>query len=83
MVPKRSRRLTELDDMIIPLYAGEMTVRDFQDHLAATLGVDMSPDSITMPTGVVVIDGGRYSPGFQAFPGVIAPHSVYDAGEID
>lgn len=28
MVPKGSRRLTQLDDMIISLYAGGMTVRD-------------------------------------------------------
>ncbi|PWB99952.1 transposase, partial [Corynebacterium liangguodongii] len=47
MVPKGSRRLTELDDMIISLYAGGMTVRDIQHHLATTLGVDMSPDTIS------------------------------------
>ncbi|MCZ9292857.1 transposase, partial [Corynebacterium lehmanniae] len=33
MVPKGARRLTELDDMIVSLYAGGMTVRDIQHHL--------------------------------------------------
>ena len=28
MVPKGSRRLTDVDDMIISLYAGGMTIRD-------------------------------------------------------
>ena len=36
MVPKGSRRLTDLDDMIISLYAGGMTVRDIEHHLATT-----------------------------------------------
>ena len=36
----------ELDDMIISLYAGGMTVRDICHHLSTTLGVDMSPDTI-------------------------------------
>ena len=54
MVPKGARRLTELDDMIISLYAGGMTVRDIQHHLEATLGVDMSPDTISTITDAVL-----------------------------
>ena len=54
MVPKGSRRLTELDDMIISLYAGGMTVRDIQHHLVTTLGVDMSPDTISTITDAVL-----------------------------
>ena len=54
MVPKGTRRLTELDDMIISLYAGGMTVRDIQHHLATTLGVDMSPDTISTVTDAVL-----------------------------
>ena len=54
MVPKGARRLTELDDMIISLYAGVMTVRDIQHHLSSTLGVDMSPDTISTITDAVV-----------------------------
>ena len=43
LVPKGSRRLAGgLDDMIISLYAGGMTVRDIEHHLARTLGAEMS-----------------------------------------
>ena len=40
--------------MIISLYAGGMTVRDIQHHLATTLGVDMSPDTISTITDAVL-----------------------------
>lgn len=36
-----------------------------------------------LPSGAVVIDGGLYSPGIQSFPGLIDPHSQYEAGQID
>ena len=39
--------------MIVSLYAGGMTVRDIQHHLATTLGVDMSPDTISTITDAV------------------------------
>jgi len=39
LVPKGSRRLGGLDDIIISLYAGGMTLRDIQHHLAATVGI--------------------------------------------
>jgi transposase-like protein len=54
MVPKGSRQLTELDDMIISLYTGGMTVRDIRHHLGSTLGVDMSPDTISTITDAVL-----------------------------
>ena len=54
MVPKGSRRLTELDDMTISLYAGGMSLRDMCHHLATTLGVDMSPDTISTITDAVL-----------------------------
>ena len=44
----------ELDDMIISLYAGGMTVRDICHHLSTTLGVDMSPDTISTITDAVL-----------------------------
>lgn len=53
MVPKSSRRLTDLDDMIISLYADGMAVRDIEHHLASTIGVDMSPDTISTVTDAV------------------------------
>src|SRR5664279_5461883 len=37
LVAKGSRRLGGLEDMIISLYAGGMTVRDIQHHLVSTL----------------------------------------------
>lgn len=36
--------------MIISLYAGGMTVRDIQHHLARTLGTDLSPETISKIT---------------------------------
>ena len=36
-----------------------------------------------LPSGAVVIDGGLYSPGINAFPGLVDPHSEYEAGKID
>jgi len=54
MVPKGAHRLTELDDMIVSPYAGGMTVRDICHHLSTTLGVDMSPDTISTITDAVL-----------------------------
>lgn len=44
----------ELDDMIISLYPGRMTVRDICHRLSTTLGVDMSPDTISTITDAVL-----------------------------
>lgn len=54
LVPKGSRRLGGLDDMIISLYAGGMTVRDIGHHLARTLGTDLSHDTISKITDAVL-----------------------------
>ena len=51
LVPKGSRRLSGLDDMIISLYAGGMTIRDIQHHLASTLGTDLSHETIGQVPG--------------------------------
>ena len=40
--------------MIISLYAGGMTVRDICHHLSTTLGVEMSPDTISTITDAVL-----------------------------
>jgi transposase-like protein len=50
LVPKGQRRLDGLDGMIISLYAGGMTVRDIQHHLASTLGTDLSHETISKIT---------------------------------
>jgi transposase-like protein len=50
LVPKGSRRLGGLDEMIISLYAGGMTIRDIQHHLATTIGTDLSHETISKIT---------------------------------
>ena len=40
LVPKESRRLGGLDDMIISLYAGGMTIRDIEHRLRSRLGTE-------------------------------------------
>lgn len=54
LVPKGARRLDGLDEMIISLYAGGMTIRDIQHHLAATIGTDLSPETISNITDAVL-----------------------------
>ena len=53
LVPKGQRRLGGLDDMIISLYAGGMTIRDIQHHLASTIGTDLSHETISNITDAV------------------------------
>ena len=51
LIPKGSRRIGGgLDEMIISLYAGGMTVRDIESHLARTLGVEVSRETISKIT---------------------------------
>jgi putative transposase len=54
LVPKGSRRLGGLDDMIISLYAGGMTVRDIEHHLATTVGTELSRETISKITDEVL-----------------------------
>src|SRR5919198_851320 len=54
LVPKGTRRTGGLDEMIISLYAGGMTVRDIQHHLARTLGTELSHDTISTITDAVL-----------------------------
>lgn len=54
LVPKGQRRAGGLDDMIISLYAGGMTVRDIQHHLARTLGTELSHETIANVTDAVL-----------------------------
>lgn len=53
LVPKGARRTGGLDEMIISLYAGGMTVRDIQHHLARTLGTELSHETISNITDAV------------------------------
>jgi putative transposase len=54
LVPKGARRVGGLDEMIISLYAGGMTVRDIQAHLARTIGTDLSHETISKITDAVL-----------------------------
>lgn len=54
LVPKGTRRIGGLDEMIISLYAGGMTVRDIQHHLAKTLGTELSHETIANITDAVL-----------------------------
>jgi putative transposase len=55
LVPKGERHLgSGLSDMIISLYAGGMTVRDIQAHLARTLGVELSHETVANITDAVL-----------------------------
>ncbi len=54
LVPKGSRRLGGLDDMIISLYAGGMTIREIQHHLVSTIGADLSHETIANITDAVL-----------------------------
>src|SRR5215204_1955680 len=53
LVPKGARRVGGLDEMIISLYAGGMTIRDIQAHLERTLGTELSHDTISKITDAV------------------------------
>ena len=54
LVAKGVRRAGGLDDMIVSLYAGGMTVRDIQHHLARTLGTELSHATISTITDSVL-----------------------------
>ncbi|MEZ5118271.1 MAG: IS256 family transposase [Candidatus Nanopelagicales bacterium] len=53
LVPKGARRLDGLDAMIVSLYAGGMTIRDIGHHLAATIGTELSHETISKITDAV------------------------------
>ncbi|WP_343831593.1 IS256 family transposase, partial [Glutamicibacter creatinolyticus] len=54
LVPKGSRRTGGLDEMIVSLYAGGMTVRDIAYHLETTIGTELSHDTISKITHEVL-----------------------------
>jgi putative transposase len=47
LVPKGARRLDGLDAVIVSLYAGGMTIRDIEHHLASTIGTELSRETIS------------------------------------
>jgi putative transposase len=53
IVPKHSRRIGQLDDMILSLYARGMTTRDIEAHLHEVYSVTASPALISKITEVI------------------------------
>jgi len=54
LVPKGSRNVGGLDEVIISLYAGGMTVRDIGYHLQRTYGTELSRETISKITDGVL-----------------------------
>jgi len=54
IVPKRARRIGNIDDMILSLYSRGMTTRDIEAHLLEVYGVNASRELISNITDVVV-----------------------------
>ena len=56
LVGKRQTRLAGLDDRILGLYAGGMSVRDIESHLTDLYGVEIKRDTISRVTDAVLED---------------------------
>src|SRR3954468_6604664 len=56
LVAKRQTRRAGLDDRILGLYAGGMSVRDIEDHLTELYGVEIKRDTISRVTDAVLED---------------------------
>jgi putative transposase len=56
LVGKRQTRLAGLDDRILGLYAGGMSVRDIESHLSDLYGVEIKRDTISRVTDAILED---------------------------
>jgi putative transposase len=56
LVPKGERRTSGISGIVISLYAGGMSVRDIARHLQRTMGIEVSPDTISRITDEVLED---------------------------
>ena len=70
LVAKRQTRLVGLDDRVLDLYAGGMSVRDIADHLRRLYGVAVGRDTISRVTDAVLEDiaAWRSRPLEQVYP---------------
>ena len=70
LVPKGARRLGGLDEQIISLYSGGMTVRDIKAHLDRTVGTDLSAETISNITDAVAeeVKAWQSRPLEQVYP---------------
>jgi putative transposase len=53
IVPKGTRRLGQVDEMILSLYARGLTTRDITAHLAEVYGAEVSPALVSKVTDVI------------------------------
>jgi len=56
ILPKRATRLAGLDEKVLGLYAGGMTVRDISAHLSELYGTQIGRDTISTITDAVLED---------------------------
>ena len=56
LVAKRQTRLAGLDDKVLGLYAGGMTVRDISSHLSELYGTEIGRDTVSRITDAVLED---------------------------
>lgn len=70
IVPKRSRRVGNIDEMILSLYSRGMTTRDIEAHLREVYGVQASRELISTVTDVVAdeIELWRSRPLDEVYP---------------
>jgi putative transposase len=70
IVPKHARRLGQIDDMVLSLYARGMTTRDIEAHLREVYGVNASRELISNVTDVVAdeIELWRNRPVDEVYP---------------
>jgi putative transposase len=70
LVGKRQTRLAGLDERVLGLYAGGMSVRDIAQHLSDLYGVEVGRDTISRVTDAVLADveAWRTRPLEQVYP---------------
>jgi putative transposase len=70
LVGKRQTRLAGLDDGILGLYAGGMSVRDIETHLSDLYGVEIKRDTISRVTDAVLedVEAWRTRPLERVYP---------------
>lgn len=70
LVGKRQTRLAGLDEKILSLYAGGMSVRDISGHLSTLYGTEIGRDTISRVTDAVLQDiaAWRSRPLEQVYP---------------
>jgi putative transposase len=73
IVPKRARRVGQIDELILSLYARGLSTRDIAAHLAEVYGVNASRELISNVTDVVTdeIELWRNRPVEEVYPIVV------------